>query len=170
MNLAQTLELYGGGPGSGCSGENCGRPPGPGHTEDHERRNVGKQRNLENQTSAFMKQRANLLREGKVKEAKKIERKVEEIGEAHRALQRGMKIARTSFKRDLEEPQAFGQVKAPMPMHSLKHVPTSELQRLSKNQKDKDIKNEMQQELGRRLRKMAGSAEGTKLVKTAFGL
>jgi hypothetical protein len=26
MNLATTIELYGGGQGSGCKGENCGRP------------------------------------------------------------------------------------------------------------------------------------------------
>lgn len=30
MNLAQTVALYFGGPGSGCQGENCGRPPGSG--------------------------------------------------------------------------------------------------------------------------------------------
>lgn len=28
MNLASTIEIYGGGPGSGCQGPNCGRPEG----------------------------------------------------------------------------------------------------------------------------------------------
>ena len=28
MNLKETLELYAGGPGSGCHGPNCGRPKG----------------------------------------------------------------------------------------------------------------------------------------------
>jgi hypothetical protein len=27
MNMAATIRLYGGGPGSGCEGPNCGRPP-----------------------------------------------------------------------------------------------------------------------------------------------
>lgn len=35
MNLKDTIDLYAGGPGSGCNGPNCGRKPGPGHPEDH---------------------------------------------------------------------------------------------------------------------------------------
>lgn len=30
MNLASTIAIYAGGPGSGCRGSNCGRPAGPG--------------------------------------------------------------------------------------------------------------------------------------------
>jgi hypothetical protein len=37
MNLLDLLELQYGGPGSGCNPDvgDCGRPPGPGHPEDH---------------------------------------------------------------------------------------------------------------------------------------
>src|SRR6185369_843496 len=37
MNLGAALEIYGGGPGSGCHGPNCGRPEGPHSVSTEER-------------------------------------------------------------------------------------------------------------------------------------
>lgn len=35
MRLNAAIDIYSGGPGSGCRGDNCGRHPGSGSEEDH---------------------------------------------------------------------------------------------------------------------------------------
>lgn len=73
MNLQQTLDLYGGGPGSGCQGSNCGRPPGSGHPEDHSRytgeRTVANEKDIRNRMPGIKRQNTKARFERDLREA-----------------------------------------------------------------------------------------------------
>lgn len=79
MNLAQSIELYAGGPGSGCHGPNCGRPEGPGLTG----REGGRLRRMLQEgyrSSGTMGRLHRLLRDGQPHTVSEIRKSLGDVG------------------------------------------------------------------------------------------